>query len=130
MKRLSASLIGTWRITSMDQWGQADVEEMGPALLEIKPDCHGEINFLCVNAGLDCAPTMRDGRPALEFSWEGFDDCDARCGRGWVRLGENPDTLEGMFCFHMGDRSGFKAARSMEVIALKKAGGKRRGARA
>ncbi len=31
----------------------------------------------------------RDGRPGVEFSWEGNDECDLASGRGWAVLEED-----------------------------------------
>ena len=58
--------------------------------------------------------TERDGKPAIEWTFEGMDEMDPCSGRGWaVREG---DELHGMIFFHQGDDSGFVA---------KKAGAKR-----
>lgn len=55
--------------------------------------------------------TNRDGKPAVEFSWEGGDGADgtALTGRGWAVLQD--DKLNGMFCIHEGDDSEFVAKR-------------------
>ena len=58
---------------------------------------------------MDCRSTVRDGKPAIDFSWEGFDEGDLVGGRGWaVRDG---DTLHGHLYFHLGDDSSFVAKR-------------------
>ena len=50
----------------------------------------------------------RDGRPGVEFSWQGSDESDDVSGRGWAAL--NPDgTPEGHIYFHLGDDSAFRA---------------------
>ena len=108
---LAAQLVGQWRICSMELWSQEDVDTLGPAFVRLDRDGTGEMAFLCVEAWLDCAPAQRDGRPALEFSWEGSDDGDHRCGRGWLRVGDTDDTISGRFFFHRGDSSGFTAER-------------------
>jgi hypothetical protein len=106
-----AALVGHWRIRAMELWLQEDVETLGPALVRLNRHGRGQMTFLCVQARLDCQPTERDGRPALEFSWEGSDDGDHRCGRGWLRLGDTDDSILGRFFFHQGDNSAFTAER-------------------
>jgi hypothetical protein len=58
----------------------------------------------------------REGKPAVEFSWNGQDEMDQAQGRGWLVL--EGDELRGMFCFHLGDESG---------IVLKRTSGTRKG---
>jgi hypothetical protein len=59
---------------------------------------------------LDYRDADRDGRPGVEFSWQGSDEGDEVSGRGWGAL--NADgTLEGHVYFHLGDDSGFRAER-------------------
>ena len=108
---LPAPLVGHWRICSMEVWSQEHVETLGPAYVRLDRDGAGEMTFLCVEAWLDCQLTQRDGRPAVEFSWEGSDDGDHRCGRGWLRLGDTDDAIVGRFFFHQGDNSAFTAER-------------------
>jgi len=111
LPKVPALLVGYWRIREMELWSREDVETMGPAFLRLDPDGSGQMMFLCVEAWLDCEPTEREGKPALEFSWEGSDDGDDRCGRGWLRLGDGSDVIVGQFFFHRGDRSRFMAQR-------------------
>ena len=57
---------------------------------------------------MDVREVERQGRPGIEFSWEGNDEMDPASGRGWAAL--SPDgTLEGRIFFHMGDDSWFRA---------------------
>ena len=59
--------------------------------------------------------TDRDGRPGVEFSWQGSDEGDDVSGRGWAAL--NPDgKLEGHIYFHLGDDSAFRAERLNGVV--------------
>jgi hypothetical protein len=48
----------------------------------------------------------RDGAACAEFSWEGHDEDDPVCGRGWITLG-TAGRLVGHFFTHNGDDSGF-----------------------
>jgi hypothetical protein len=95
----------------MELWAQEHVDLAGPGTLQLKRNGEGEMTFIAVRCWLDCEPADRGGRPGCEFSWEGVDEGDSRCGRGWAKLGETDDTLEGRLYFHMGDVSSFKAER-------------------
>jgi hypothetical protein len=50
---------------------------------------------------LDGPEAERDGRPGVEFSWEGNDKCDRASGRGWAVL-EEDGSLRGRIFFHLG----------------------------
>jgi hypothetical protein len=62
---------------------------------------------------MDCREAARDGRPGVEFSWEGNDECDPASGRGWAVL-EEDGSLRGRVFFHQGDDSGFTAVRQCQ----------------
>ena len=59
---------------------------------------------------MDCREVERDGRPGVEFSWEGNAEMDEVNGRGWAVL--EGDQLHGMLFFHQGDESDFVAERA------------------
>jgi hypothetical protein len=124
---LPARLVGPWRISSMELWEQEDVDTMGPGRIHLNKDGTGDITFLCVQGRLDCEALERDGRPAVDFTWEGDDDGDRRCGRGWLRL-DTDEAIVGRIYFHMGDSSAFRADRATPgaVRAPHKAGKRRR----
>lgn len=82
----------------------------GPAYIEFGPEGSGRLQFIAVQADLDCRITKRDGLPVVEFSWEGDDDGDRTCGRGWAVLRER-NRIEGHIFIHMGDESSFEATR-------------------
>jgi hypothetical protein len=114
VKPISPRLIGTWRIVSMEVWGQAAVDLCGPGL-ELDAEGGGQMRFVAVEAWLDCEPKQLEGQPAVEFSWQGTDDGDPCSGRGWVRLSPDENVVEGWFQFHLGDTSAFRASRSEGV---------------
>ena len=60
---------------------------------------------------LDVRYGSRDGSACAEFSWEGQDDNDPACGRGWASLG-TAGRLVGHFYIHLGDDSGFVCERA------------------
>ena len=113
MQPIPPSFVGTWRIIWMETWAQQHVDLDGPALLELQGDGQGRMNFIAVQAWLDAEPSPNaDG---VEFSWEGEDEGGPRSGRGWIKVGDDRDHLDGYFTFHMGDSSAFKAQRSIEA---------------
>jgi len=113
----STSIVGRWRITEMDNWDQEAVDLVQPGFIEFDDDGLGELGFIVVTGELDCRDAYRDGRPGVEFSWQGSDEGDDVCGRGWAAL--SPDgALEGHIYFHLGDDSAFRAERFNEIIQL------------
>lgn len=74
----------------------------------------GDFQFGHMEGQVDYRSTTRDGKPAVEFSWEGGDAADGTplTGRGWAVLGG--DQLTGMFFIHLGDDSHFVAKRSID----------------
>jgi len=104
------SFTGRWRITSMELWDQEAVELVGPGSLRFDADGTGEISFVALLGWLDCRTGARDGKPLVEFSWDGRDEGDPVNGRGWAVL-EGDDTLSGRIFIHNGDDSAFTARR-------------------
>lgn len=60
---------------------------------------------------MHCYYSQRDGKPLVEFSWNGHDDGRPKNGRGYAVL-ESDGTLRGRLFLHQGDDSGFVAERS------------------
>lgn len=46
----------------------------------------GNFGFSAVRGEMDCHEIERDGRPVVEFSWEGHDECNPAAVRGWAVL--------------------------------------------
>jgi len=115
-KKAKKDFEGRWRITWMDQWDQEYVDEEVEGFIEFEPKGLGSFQFGYVQGQTDYRATTRDGKSAVEFSWEGGDGADGTplSGRGWAVV--EGDQLKGMICIHLGDESEFKATR----IALKK----------
>ena len=101
------SIEGKWRITKMDLWGPEAIDLLGPAFIEFKGR-GGQLRFIAVEGQMDCRFGRRNGRPSIDFTWEGNDECDTASGRGWVTL-QQDGSLTGHIHFHHGDDSGFKA---------------------
>lgn len=115
------SLLGAWRIVETELWDLDDLDLMEPAHVTLKPKGHGRLGLLAIEAELDYRVVQREGLPAVEFSFEGFDEGDRISGRGWAAL--DGEELRGRLFFHQGDESGFKARRSQPMA-------RRRGGRA
>lgn len=122
-------LAGRWRIVAMELWDADAVDLVGPGFIEFGQDRLGRLGFIAVEGQVDWREVVRDGRPGVEFTWEGGDDGDHVTGRGWAVL-TGADTLEGRIFFHLGDDSGFQAVRepasSKAAASIKRAGGGRR----
>ncbi|QDU93713.1 hypothetical protein [Lignipirellula cremea] len=101
---------GRWRITWMDQWDQDYVDDEVEGFIEFDRNGLGSFHFACVQGQMDCRLTTRDGKPAIEFSWDGNDEMDAAIGRGWAVVKDSQ--LEGMLFFHFGDESEFRAVKA------------------
>jgi hypothetical protein len=98
---------GKWRITKMDLWDQEAIDLLGPAFIEFKGE-GGQFRFIAVDGWMDCRHGQRNGRPSVDFTWDGNDECDPASGRGWVNL-QTDGALTGHISFHHGDDSGFTA---------------------
>ena len=101
---------GRWRITWMDQWDQEFVDAEVEGFSEFAPDNSGSFQFGYVQGDIDYRPGTRDGKPTVEFTWEGNDEMDPAEGRGWAVL--DGEEIDGMIFFHRGDESAFKARRA------------------
>ena len=102
------SLVGRWQIVEMELWEQEDVDLVGPGFIELDRDHRGSLGFIAVEGDVDWREASRDGRPGVEFSWEGHDDGDRASGRAWA-VREDDGSLRGHIYFHLGDDSGFRA---------------------
>src|SRR5262245_21787994 len=105
--KAQSPLAGHWRITWMEQWDQEFVDAEVEGFFEFKPNGTGEFQFGYVRGDLDYKDALRDGKPSVEFTWDGNDEMDPAQGRGWAVV--NGDELDGMIFFHQGDDSKFKA---------------------
>ena len=105
-----AGVIGTFEIIEAELWGKETLDLVGTACIRFRRDRTGEFQLIAMQATLDYRATARDGKPAVEFSFEGFDEGDRISGRGWATLGR-PDELEGRLFFYNGDESSFTAKR-------------------
>jgi hypothetical protein len=101
---------GRWQIVEMELWESDALNLVAPAFIEFGEDGLGSFGFIAVQGEMDCREVVQDGRPGVEFSWEGNDECDPASGRGWAVL-EEDGSLHGRIFFHLGDDSEFTAVR-------------------
>lgn len=103
---------GRWNIASMSEWDKNYLHEQVQAYIEFDAKGSGEFQVGHVQGDMDCRVGNRDGKPAVEFTWEGADGADGTplTGRGWAILAGNE--LHGMIFFHQGDESDFVAKMS------------------
>jgi hypothetical protein len=101
---------GRWQIVSMTEWDEDYLNEEVQAFIEIEPSGRGKFHFGYVRGIMDCRESTRDGKPSIEWTWDGNDELDPAQGRGWATV--EGDQLQGMIFFHQGDNSGFVAERA------------------
>jgi len=94
----------------METWDPKFFNEEAQAFFEFGPDQRGSLQFCLVQGIMDYYLTERDGKPAVEWSWEGSDEMDSASGRGWAVL-EEDGKLHGRVFIHDGDHSAFVAKR-------------------
>ena len=99
--------LARYRFTSMEMWDQDFVDAEVPGFIEFKKNGLGEFHFGYVRCDIDWQETERDDEPAVEFSFQGFDEMEQTSGRGWAMLEDGK--LSGMFMFFQGDESEFTA---------------------
>ncbi len=84
------SVTGAWRIVEMDLWDSEAIDLLGPGFIQFGADQTGHFRFIAVEGWMDCRNGRRDGRPCVEFTWEGNDESDPASGRGWAAGGACP----------------------------------------
>src|SRR5438874_475411 len=110
-KKRESPFTGRWRIVSMSAWEDDYLDEEVEAFFAFNDKGDGSFQFGYIQGLMDCRTTTREGKPAVEFSWEGGDAADGTplTGRGWGIL--EGDSLRGLFCIHEGEESEFVATR-------------------
>ncbi len=109
---------GRWDIVSMDQWDRDYLNVQVPAFIEFEPLQTGLFHFGYVQGEVDYRVTTRDGKPAVEFTWDGRDEMEPVQGRGWAVV--EGEQLKGKIFFHLGDESGFVATGAEQEPKVKK----------
>jgi hypothetical protein len=112
--RLTAKdLKGSWRILDMQLWDRDYLDLEVPAHLTFEGDRLGSFQFGAVRGWIDYRVGERNGKPAVEFSWEGFNDSDPGSGRAWAVIHANE--MHGRLYLHNGDDSAFTAERVVKA---------------
>lgn len=102
---------GPWYIEEMEVWGGDDLDLLGPANITFDDDEFGSFVFIAVVGFTDCKFSEQNGKPFVEFSWQGNDDGEDTCGRGWGCI-DDDGKLRGRIFIHFGDDSAFTAKRN------------------
>jgi hypothetical protein len=100
--------VGQWRVTELQGFDAEYVDLCGPAKLHVSTRGIGRMNFGAVDIELDCKMDDRDEN-MLQFSFEGGDEGDAICGRGYCLV--EGDDMVGRLFRHGSDDFGFRAKR-------------------
>jgi len=94
----------------MEHWDPDFIDAEEEGYIEFDRSGQGDFHFGYVHGLIDYEIEKVEGGLRLEFSWDGNDEMDPAGGRGWALI-EPEGTLYGKLCFHMGERSWFKAVR-------------------
>ena len=71
---------GRWRITSMEMWGQDFVDAEVEGYVEFGPNGLGSFQFGYISGEIDYRDGTREGKPSVEWSWDGNDEMDPAQG--------------------------------------------------
>jgi len=105
-----STILGAWRITDTELWDRDALDLVEEAFVRFGAEQLGELAMIALRADLDYRLGTNDGKPSVEFSFEGDDDGDPCSGRGSATLGDD-DVLRGRLYIHRGDDSAFEARR-------------------
>ena len=93
----------------MSAWDVDDLDEEG-TFIEFDADGRGDFQFGYVRGEIGYDEDRRDGKPVVEFTWEGMDELGPVTGRGRAVL--EGEQLHGMIAFHQGGTSDYVAERA------------------
>ncbi len=101
--------IGRWRIVEMEQWDRDYIDIEVPGYIKFDKGDLGSFQFGTVQGEIDWRVETYGDSSRVEFSWEGENDDEPGCGRGWAELRDGG--LYGRLYMHKGDDSWFKASK-------------------
>ena len=104
------SFVGNWRILETELWEAEDLDLLAPASIVLDRNHDGHMGLIAIGAEIDYRVVVRDGQPAIEFSFDGFDEDRRIAGRGWAVC--DGEQLRGRLFFHQGDETSFVARRN------------------
>ena len=90
---------------------------MQPAFSRFDDEMVGSFGMIVIQAGIACRFGTRDGKPLVEFTFEGDDDGHPCSGRAFGVV-EPGGKLRGRIYIHLGDDSEFVAERATESPKL------------
>ncbi|MEP1206082.1 MAG: hypothetical protein ABJL64_20160 [Rhizobiaceae bacterium] len=108
MKESENLFEGEWQITEMAKWDHKAINLVSQANIIFDDDEMGSLLYVAVRGFMDCRYSQRNGRPLVEFSWQGRDERDETCGRGWASI-EEDGSMSGHIYIHCGEDSSFGA---------------------
>jgi hypothetical protein len=85
-RKAKSSIEGCWNIVSVSGWDEEHPHVQEQAFIDIGPEDIGDFHFGYVRGDMDCRAAERDGKPAVEFTWEGNNHTGHAFGRGWAVL--------------------------------------------
>lgn len=124
-RKTSPAFRGTWRITEMEVWDKDAIDLLGPAHFTFEENALGNFRFIAVEGDVDCRFGKKDGKPLVAFSWNGADENDPACGRGWAIV--DGEKISGRIFIHRGDDSAFTAKRQNVAKSTRARRTRRRG---
>ena len=105
---IPAEYQGWWRITDTSQWGNREIDLLGPALISLTG--HGDrLRMLALLAYV----TYRPNNKSVSFTWQGAWEFDQVSGTGRVTLARS-GRLTDVIKITSGDQSRFTASRTEE----------------
>src|SRR5437867_8223878 len=96
----------------MDVWGREYIDLVVPGFIEFQREddnVMGSFQFGTVSGDVHWHLRKVEGVPTIEWSWQGQNDMDPGCGRGWATIVN--EELIGRIFIHGGDDSAFKATK-------------------
>jgi hypothetical protein len=118
-KKSKSPFEGRWRITSMKMWSQDVVDAEVEGFVEFGPNGLGSFQFAYVSGDINYRDSTRDGKPSVEWSWDGHDEMDRAKGTGWAVI--DGDKIHGVIAIQPGDQSEFEAIRKEQTDSKKRA---------
>jgi hypothetical protein len=91
-------------------WSSEVLNLLGPANIKFDYDGLCRLRYIAFLGFIDCRFSEHDGKPLVEFSWQGHDDNADACGRGWAAI-EDDGKLRGRIFIHCANDSAFTAER-------------------
>lgn len=108
LSKSGESLLGRWRIIEMNGLSRSDVDAVEPGYIRFASGRHGDFAYASIHGWMDCQIIDEQGRPGMEFTWEGNDGGDPVHGRGCAYLVTERE-IEGHIYIHLGSDATFRA---------------------